>query len=96
MRDATPREAMALKATVEPTLMRDKRMVMTKETRTEFKGIFQPGLTYKIATRISSRILPTFHPVEERDCLHETGTRRTEDLGRERKHTSGVRLLQHC
>ena len=45
-REATPREAMALKATVEPMLIMDKRIVMQRETITEFKGIFQPGLTW--------------------------------------------------
>ena len=45
MRDATPREAIALKATVEPMLMRERRTVMMKETRTALRGMFQPGLT---------------------------------------------------
>lgn len=45
MRAATPREAMALNAVVEPMLIRDNRIVIMKETRTEFKGISQPGRT---------------------------------------------------
>ena len=45
MREATPREAMALKATEEPMLMRERRMVMARETRTELRGMFWVGLT---------------------------------------------------
>jgi hypothetical protein len=40
-----PREAIALKAVLEPMLIRDKRIVMQKETRTEFRGMSQPGRT---------------------------------------------------
>ena len=36
---------MALNATVEPMLIRDRRVVMRKVIRTELRGIFQPGLT---------------------------------------------------
>lgn len=39
---------MALNATVDPMLMRDKSVVIVKVMRTEFKGIFQPGLTYEV------------------------------------------------
>ena len=45
MRLAVPREAMALKATVDPMLMRERRIVMAKETRTELRGMSQPGRT---------------------------------------------------
>ena len=40
-----PRDAMALKAVLEPMLIRDRRMVMQKDTRTEFRGMSQPGRT---------------------------------------------------
>lgn len=38
-------EPIALKAVVEPMLIRDKRQVMVNVINTEFKGMFQPGLT---------------------------------------------------
>jgi hypothetical protein len=38
-------DSMALRATVEPMLIRDMRMDMARETRTAFRGIFIPGLT---------------------------------------------------
>ena len=36
---------MALRATVEPMLMRERRMVTIRETITAFRGIFQPWVT---------------------------------------------------
>ena len=39
-------ELIALRATVEPMLMRERRMVMTREMKTALRGIFQPGLTW--------------------------------------------------
>jgi hypothetical protein len=36
---------MALNATVEPMLIRERRVVMRKVRTTELRGIFQPGLT---------------------------------------------------
>jgi hypothetical protein len=39
---------MALKAVLEPMLIKDRRIVMQKETRTEFRGMSQPGRTYEI------------------------------------------------
>lgn len=45
-RAAVPNDAMALNATVLPILMRDKRHVMQKETKTALTGISRPGLTY--------------------------------------------------
>jgi hypothetical protein len=36
---------MALKAAVEPMLMRESSVVMTNVRMTEFSGMFQPGLT---------------------------------------------------
>ena len=41
----TVSEAIALNATAEPRLMRDKRQVMTKDTMTAFNGMSQPGRT---------------------------------------------------
>jgi hypothetical protein len=43
-----PSEAMALKAVLEPMLIRERRMVIQKETRTEFRGMSQPGRTYEL------------------------------------------------
>ena len=45
MRAAVPREAMALKATLEPMLIKERRTVMKKDIITEFRGISQPGRT---------------------------------------------------
>lgn len=42
----TARDPMALKATVEPILIKDSRQVIVKVIRTALSGIFQPGLTY--------------------------------------------------
>ena len=39
---------MAPKAVLEPMLIRDRRMVMQKETRTAFRGMSQPGRTCEI------------------------------------------------
>jgi len=39
---------MALNATVEPILIKDRRVVIVKVSRTALSGIFQPGLTYEI------------------------------------------------
>lgn len=44
---------MALNATVDPILMRDRRVVMVKVRRTAFKGMFQPGLTYQVMVRLA-------------------------------------------
>lgn len=41
-------EPIALKATVEPMLMRERRQVMVKVRRTALSGIFQPGLIYSL------------------------------------------------
>jgi len=41
----TAREPIALNATVEPMLIRDRSVVMVNVMRTEFRGMFQPGLT---------------------------------------------------
>lgn len=45
MRAATPRETRALKATLEPMLIRERRQQMQKVTRMEFRGMSQPGRT---------------------------------------------------
>lgn len=45
-REATPNEAIALKAAVEPMLIRERRIVMSNEIMTELTGMFQPGFTY--------------------------------------------------
>jgi hypothetical protein len=39
------KDPMALKATVEPMLMSERRHVMVKVRRTALSGMFQPGLT---------------------------------------------------
>jgi hypothetical protein len=39
------RELIALRATVEPMLMRERRTVMTREMTTALRGIFQSCLT---------------------------------------------------
>lgn len=44
-RAETAREPMALKATVEPMLMSERRQVMTKVISTALRGMFHPGLT---------------------------------------------------
>jgi hypothetical protein len=38
---------MALNAAVEPILIKDRRDVMRKVSKTALSGMFQPGLTYK-------------------------------------------------
>jgi hypothetical protein len=38
-------ELIALKATVDPILIKDKRAVITRETMTALRGMFQPGVT---------------------------------------------------
>lgn len=38
-------EPIALKATLEPMLINERRAVMTKVRRTALSGMFQPGLT---------------------------------------------------
>jgi len=38
-------ERMALKATLEPRLMRERRAATMKEKRTAFRGMSQPGRT---------------------------------------------------
>ena len=45
MMDTSAAEPMALKATVEPMLIRDKRQVMVKVIMTALRGMFQPGFT---------------------------------------------------
>ena len=44
----TAREPMALKATVEPMLIKERRVVIRKVRRTAFRGMFQPGWTCHI------------------------------------------------
>jgi hypothetical protein len=46
MRAEMVRELIALRATVEPMLMRERRMVMRSEMKTALRGMFQPGLTW--------------------------------------------------
>ena len=55
---------MAFRATVEPMLMRERRIVTTRETRTALRGMFQPGVTF--ATSIS------FHYVGKVYVCHPT------------------------
>jgi hypothetical protein len=40
-------ELIALKATVDPMLIKDSSDVMSKVSRTELSGIFHPGMTYR-------------------------------------------------
>lgn len=44
----TASEPMALNATVDPMLIKDKRVVIKKVRRTELSGMFQPGLTCQV------------------------------------------------
>ena len=39
------RDKMPFRAVVEPIFMRERRIVTIRETRTAFKGMFQPGVT---------------------------------------------------
>lgn len=39
-------EMMALKATVDPMLMSESRIVTMRDTRTALRGMFQPGVTF--------------------------------------------------
>ena len=41
-------EMMASNATVDPMLMSDSNTVTTRDTRTAFRGIFQPGVTLQL------------------------------------------------
>jgi hypothetical protein len=41
----TARDPIALKATVEPMLIKESRAVIRNVMRTELRGIFQPGWT---------------------------------------------------
>jgi hypothetical protein len=41
---------MAWNATVEPILIKDRRVVIMNVSRTALSGIFQPGFTYKEET----------------------------------------------
>ena len=45
---ATLRETRAFNATVEPILMSESNVLIMRDTRTELRGMFQPGLTYSI------------------------------------------------
>lgn len=45
MSDVIVNEITAFRARLDPMLMRLKSAVTTSETRTEFRGIFQPGVT---------------------------------------------------
>ena len=48
---------MALNATLEPMLIKERRVVMTKVIMTALRGIFQPGFTYKEGMMLV-RVLP--------------------------------------
>ena len=48
----TAREPIALNATVEPILIRDRSVVMVNVMRTEFRGMFQPGLTCQVESQL--------------------------------------------
>lgn len=39
---------MAFRATSEPMFMSERRTVMTRDTITELRGIFHPGVTWKV------------------------------------------------
>lgn len=43
--DIAPRDVMAFSATEDPMLMHERRQLMTRESRTAGKGMFQPGDT---------------------------------------------------
>lgn len=42
-------ETIAARATVEPMLISERRIVTIRETRTEFSGMFQPGVTCRVS-----------------------------------------------
>lgn len=46
-RALTAREPMALNATVDPMLIRERRVVIRNVTNTALRGMFHPGLTYR-------------------------------------------------
>ena len=45
---ATLRETRAFNAIVEPMLMSERSVLMIRDTITELRGMFQPGLTYSM------------------------------------------------
>ena len=47
-RDVIVREMTAFRATSDPMLIIDSRIVTTRDTITEFKGMFQPGVTWQL------------------------------------------------
>lgn len=54
-RAAVPSEAMALNAVVDPMLIIERRMVIQKDTMTEFRGISQPGRTWEVPSSADIR-----------------------------------------
>lgn len=50
-------ETMAVNAAVEPMLIKESRAVIARETRTEFKGMFHPGLTCLTSYYYASRLI---------------------------------------
>ena len=48
---------MAVNAAVEPMLIKESRAVIARETRTEFRGIFHPGLTCLTGYYCASRLI---------------------------------------
>lgn len=57
----TVRETMALKATLLPRLMSDKRQVITKDTQTALRGISQPGRTCESVSQFSLSLSKPYH-----------------------------------
>ena len=50
----TASDPIALKATIEPMLISDNKAVTTKVIRTALSGIFQPGFTFVILSKVGN------------------------------------------
>ena len=98
-REATPNEAIALKAAVEPMLIKDRRTVMTNETITAFTGTFQPGFTcskQSAATYDYGRQEPSTQGGKKGKNSHAPGKRKMASLHPSQKQRAGEMPWQHC
>ena len=92
-REATPNEAIALKAVVEPMLIRDSRIAMTNETMTELTGTFQPGFTCPNRLANHDRGKAKAIPIKN---SHAPGKQNMASLHPSQKQKAGEMPWQHC
>ncbi len=91
IRATVERETMALKATSEPILMRERTMVKQQEKNMELTGMWRVGWTWYMRVRLNSLLCETAKWFKDDLLLRANARMEAHGLGQKRKFAARLR-----